>query len=151
MKIENLVEKDTVLDDDYLIVDGTDGTKRAKKSNFLSELNSSYGVNENGSYLRLPDGTQICWLNISVTDQAISDPYSDILYTGSRIWTFPMPFISSPAVSCGIFKWGSSASWGSLSSQSSSSTVTLRGYDIIPREAGTTCLIQAIAIGRWKS
>lgn len=41
MKIENLVEKDTVLDDDYLIVNGTDGTKKAKKSNFLSELNSS--------------------------------------------------------------------------------------------------------------
>lgn len=117
----------------------------------ISALNSSYGVNENGSYLRLPDGTQICWLNISVTDQAISDPYSDILYTGSRTWTFPMPFISSPVVSCGIFKWGSSASWGSLASRSSISTVTLRGYDITPREAGTTCLIQAIAIGRWKS
>lgn len=41
MKIENLVEKDTVLDDDYLIVNGTDGTKKAKKSNFLSELKSS--------------------------------------------------------------------------------------------------------------
>lgn len=41
MKIENLMEKDTVLDDDYLIVNGTDGTKKAKKSNFLSELNSS--------------------------------------------------------------------------------------------------------------
>lgn len=117
----------------------------------LSALNSSYGVNENGSYLRLPDGTQLCWLNISVTDQAISDPYSGILYTGSRTWTFPMPFISSPVVSCGIFKWGSSASWGSLSGQSSVSTATLRGYDIAPRKAGTTCLIQAIAIGRWKS
>lgn len=40
MKIENLVEKDTVLDDDYLIVDGTDGTKKAKKSTFLSDVNS---------------------------------------------------------------------------------------------------------------
>ena len=44
MKIENLMEKDTVLDDDYLIVNGTDGTKKAKKSNFLSELNSSSGL-----------------------------------------------------------------------------------------------------------
>lgn len=42
MKIENLVEKDTVLDNDYLIVDGTDGTKKAKKSNFLKELNSNF-------------------------------------------------------------------------------------------------------------
>lgn len=126
-------------------------TKLDEIDGSINSLNSSYGVNENGSYLRLPDGTQLCWLNISVTDQAISDPYSSILYTGSRTWTFPMPFISSPVVSCGIFKWGSSASWGSLSGQSSVSTATLRGYDIIPREAGTTCLIQAIAIGRWKS
>lgn len=44
MKIENLLEKDTVLDDDYLIVDGTDGTKKVKKSNFLRELKSS--INE---------------------------------------------------------------------------------------------------------
>ena len=40
MKIENLVEKDTVLDNDYLIVDGTDGTKKAKKSTLLSDINS---------------------------------------------------------------------------------------------------------------
>lgn len=39
MKIENLVEKDTVLDDDYLIVNGTDGTKKAKKSTLFSDLN----------------------------------------------------------------------------------------------------------------
>ena len=88
----------------------------------ISGLNSSYGTNENGAYLRLPDGTQICWLDISVTDQAISAPYSGVLYTGSRTWTFPMPFISSPVVSCGTFKWGSSASWGSLAGQNSASS-----------------------------
>ena len=39
-KYSNLIEKDTVLDDDYLIVDGTDGTKKAKKSTLLSDVNS---------------------------------------------------------------------------------------------------------------
>lgn len=42
MKIENLVEKDTVLDDDYLIVDGSDGTKKAKKNSFLKEMKEQY-------------------------------------------------------------------------------------------------------------
>ena len=42
MKIKNLIEKDTVLDDDYLIVDGTDGTKKAKKSAFLKEVNGRF-------------------------------------------------------------------------------------------------------------
>lgn len=31
MKIENLVEKESVLENDYLIVEGSDGTKKAKR------------------------------------------------------------------------------------------------------------------------
>ena len=117
----------------------------------ISALNSSYGTNENGSYLRLPDGTQICWLNIVVTDQAINTVYSGGLYIGGRKWTFPMPFIFTPTVSCGAFRYGTSASWGSLASNLSASSVELRGYDVVSREAGQNCIIQAIAIGRWKS
>lgn len=150
MKIENLVEKDTVLDNDYLIVDGTDGTKKAKKSNFLKELNSNYGENKNGAYLRLPDGIQICWLSISVIDQAINTPYSGTLYQGIRTWTFPMPFVSKPAVSCGAFRHGTSGSWGSVGGTPSTTEVMLRGLDVVSREAGANCDIEAIAIGRWK-
>lgn len=117
----------------------------------ISGLNSSYGTNENGSYLRMPDGTQICWLNISVTDQAINTEYAGGIYLGLRMWTFPMPFIFTPTVSCGTFMYGTSASWGSISGAPSVSNVTLRGYDVVSREAGQKCIIQAIAIGRWKS
>lgn len=117
----------------------------------ISALNSSYGTNENGSYLRMPDGTQICWLNITVTDQTINTVYANGIYIGSRTWTFPMPFISTPTVSCGAFMYGTSASWGSISGTPSVSNVTLRGYDVVSREAGQKCIIQAIAIGRWKS
>ena len=117
----------------------------------LSAVNSSYGTNENGSYLRLPDGTQICWLNITVTDQAINTEYAGGIYLGLRMWTFPMPFIFTPTVSCGTFMYGTSASWGSISGAPSVSNVTLRGYDVVSREAGQKCIIQAIAIGRWKS
>ena len=35
MKIENLVEKESVLEDDYLIVEGSDGTKKAKRKAVL--------------------------------------------------------------------------------------------------------------------
>lgn len=116
----------------------------------ISALNSSYGTNENGSYLRMPDGTQICWLNTTVTDQAINTLYTNGVYQGIRNWTFPIPFIDSPSVSCGCFRYGTGASWGAINA-STPTEAGLRAYDFVSREAGQNCLIQAIAIGRWKS
>lgn len=116
----------------------------------ISSLNSNYGENENGSYLRLPDGTQLCWLNTIVTDQAINTLYTSGVYQGIRNWTFPIPFIDSPSVSCGCFRHGTGASWGAVNA-STPTEAGLRAYDFVSREAGSTCLIQAIAIGRWKS
>ena len=116
----------------------------------LSSLNSSYGENENGSYLRLPDGTQICWLNTVVTDQAINTLYTNGVYQGLRNWTFPIPFIDSPSVSCGCFRHGTGASWGAAN-VSTPTEAGLRAYDFVSREAGSACIIQAVAIGRWKS
>ena len=116
----------------------------------LSSLFSSYGENENGSYLRLPDGTQLCWLNTIVTDQAINTLYTSGVYQGIRNWTFPIPFIDSPSVSCGCFRHGTGASWGAVNA-STPTEAGLRAYDFVLREAGSTCLIQAVAIGRWKS
>ena len=116
----------------------------------LSKVYSSYGENENGSYLRLPDGTQICWLNTVVTDQAINTLYTNGVYQGLRNWTFPIPFIDSPSVSCGCFRHGTGASWGAAN-VSTPTEAGLRAYDFVSREAGSACIIQAVAIGRWKS
>ncbi|MEF2104659.1 hypothetical protein V3396_31805, partial [Pseudomonas aeruginosa] len=46
------------------------------------------GANANGDYVRYADGTQMCWFNASVTDQAIDVPYGS-LFTGTRSWSFP--------------------------------------------------------------
>lgn len=68
-------------------------------------------TNENGTAIKFADGTMICTLNITVTDQAISNAYSNV-FTGIRDWTYPVPFVEKPSVTCGMFKWGTSASWG---------------------------------------
>ena len=128
----------------------TVGTELKSQADSISALNSSYGENENGSYLRLPDGTQICWLSTTVTDQSIDLEYGGGLYQGIRNWTFPIPFVDTPAVSCGAFRWGASGSWGSVSG-ASATTAVLRGLDIASHSAGTICIIQVMAIGRWKS
>ncbi|WCO82116.1 hypothetical protein vBPpSSYP_134 [Pseudomonas phage vB_PpS_SYP] len=106
------------------------------------------GSNTNGEYIRFADGTQICWMSISVTDQAISNAYGT-LFQGVRTWNFPMPFSAAPTTTPGAFRWGSSASWAGVASAGTGSSVSLRGFDISSRAAGTSTDISAIAIGRW--
>ena len=45
---------------------------------------------------------------------------------------------------------GASGSWGTLSGEPTTTDVGLRGIDAASHDAGTNCLIQVIAIGRWK-
>ena len=104
--------------------------------------------NENGTAIKYADGRLICTLNITVTDQAISNAYSNV-FTGIRDWTYPVPFVEKPSITCGMFKWGTSASWGGVSGVGNTSA-SLIGYDFFQREAGTNVHISAIAIGRWK-
>lgn len=113
------------------------------------KLNIQTTSNSNGTAVKFPDGTMICYLNEVVTDQEFSSKYGNF-YLGRRIWTFPQSFYSNPTVTCGMFKWGTSASWGGVASQATTTSVGLYGYDISSREAGTNCYIQAMAIGRWK-
>ena len=104
--------------------------------------------NENGTAIKFPDGTMICTLEKTVTDQAINGAYGS-LFQSTRVWTFPVPFIETPAVSCSQFQWGTGASWGGIRGASTVSA-TLRVYDAFSRAAGTDTHISAIAIGRWK-
>lgn len=106
------------------------------------------GGGPNGIYTKYADGTMICSVTMNVTDQSISDAYTT-LFQGTRSWVFPAQFSQSPAVSCGSFKWGSSASWSGLAGEPSISSCQLRGWDVASRPTGTNCYISAIAIGRW--
>lgn len=108
------------------------------------------GSNANGNYVKYADGTMICYMNISVTDQALNNAYGSNLYQGSRTWTYPVAFIdNNVSVSCGQFQWGTSASWGTVVSADKTSA-QLRGIDAFSRATGTETKIQAMAIGRWK-
>ena len=120
------------------------GTNIAKESN----LNSDIGSNANGSYIKFANGFLICWYHGVVTDQTINNPYGT-LFQGTRTMTFPIRFVSPPAATCSLFRWGASASWGTVSS-CSASTCIIRGIDISVREAGTETEISYIAIGKWK-
>ena len=90
----------------------------------------------------------IQWIRLNVTDQAINSSYGSI-YTGSRSWTYNVPFISAPTAFCGQFKWGTGGSWGIVGGASATQCV-LYGFDFYSRAAGTSTIIAAMAIGKWK-
>lgn len=111
------------------------------------------GSNGNGNYIKFYDGTMICWNYIEVTDQAIANEYrANVIYQGTRNITYPQAFVGNPPVlTCSMFKWGNSASWGGTTDNSTPLTNgTLRGYDSFSRASGTTCKISWYAIGKWK-
>lgn len=107
--------------------------------------------NVNGYYVKFYDGTMICWDYQEVTDQAITGAYGS-LYQGTRNITYPQAFVGEPPVlTCSMFKWGNSASWGTTAEHSSPLTQgTLRGIDAYSRASGTTVRIGWFAIGKWK-
>ena len=88
---------------------------------------------------------QICTLNTRKTNIAINVAYGP-LYLGSYTWTFPKPFAETPSVQCGMFRWGTAASWGTVR-EATSSNATFYAYDTMSRASGEDVLIQATAIG----
>ena len=116
----------------------------------LAESSSKHitgsGSNANGSYIKFDDGTMICSISKTVT-ASIDVAYGSI-YQGTYRWDYPEPFVDIPAVSCSEFKWGNSASWGSVTAESPA-YANLRGLDLYSRASGNTS-VSAIAIGRWK-
>lgn len=108
------------------------------------------GSNTNGSYTKWSNGDMICTLNIIVTDQAISNAYGTNLFQGTRKWVYPAEFVTLSGITCSLFQWGNSASWGTVTGEAGPKYAYLRGIDITSRAAGTSTKISAIAIGKWK-
>jgi hypothetical protein len=109
------------------------------------------GSNTNGNYVKYANGTMIQWMYVSKTDVAINNAYGS-LFIGLYRWTFPQPFVGSTntaSVTCNRFLWGTGASWGSISGQTTT-YADLRGVDCVSRAAGTNVHINACAIGKWK-
>lgn len=105
------------------------------------------GSNANGSYVKYADGTLICSLATFVSDQAIATAYG-ALFTGTRTWTFPHVFSSTPVAS-NQGKWGTGSSWNT-SGGANTTGVTFIFLDNVSRAVGTNTYLNYIAIGRWK-
>lgn len=109
------------------------------------------GSNANGAYIKFSDGTMICRIRRTVTDQAINTAYGNN-FLGYRTWTFPMPFVSlnDIAITIGEAKWGTGAGWTGGASAVTTTNCQLNFFDALSRAAGTGFTFSALAIGYWK-
>lgn len=137
-----------------LTAGGADKPLSAEQGKTLAGLTlyagDPYGSNENGYYLKFANGVLECWIYMTVNNQSINNAYGS-LYQGTRTWTFPATFYARPAVVCTEFRWGTSASWGTVGNIPTTTNVVLRGIDILSRATGTDTNISAFAIGRWNA
>ena len=103
------------------------------------------GSNSNGTWVKYPDGTMICYAEYTAT---ISSSYGGTYYAGG--WHFPLAFIEIPVVlfSAKTYPYGlvaledfSASVTGNFTIQSVSTTPTLNS---------STITFSMCAIGRWK-
>lgn len=104
------------------------------------------GSNSNGSWIKFPDGTQICQHTLLV--EATSTAVGGIYVGGSStVWTFPISFFNDETVVSGSLATSANTGWLALRSESSSDC-NVRGVsyltDAVQRFA------KVIATGRWK-
>ena len=104
------------------------------------------GVSSDTTYRKWNSGVAECWI-YTTQNVAINSTYGS-LYQGTWQWQFPFEFTSAPIAVCSYFKWGTGASWGTVSVTNKGSA-TLRGIDTTSRASGST-VIQAYAKGYWK-
>lgn len=87
---------------------------------------------------------QLCYLNATVTNQAINASYAGGLFIGSRSWIFPAVFNAAPVVVPNI-KWDNSASWALVNSTSTTGA-GLQVLDVVSRASGNPTFLNFLAI-----
>ncbi|MBN8291016.1 hypothetical protein JI664_03470 [Rhodobacter sp. NTK016B] len=102
------------------------------------------GSNSNGEYLRLPDGTQFCWIYAS----------PNFAVAGNYGGSFPAAFVSTPAGGSPSIRSGSSAARDNLQSLSSWGPSSPTGWFITrdgsgPGGSAAEVAITLMFIGRW--
>lgn len=114
------------------------------------------GQNENGHWIKLEDGTQICHMPSGLL---IGDPDSTYF---RGVWEFPSSFITAPSISYLIDyngeNWGDPSDAGKISStgyrhdlsDGSKAEIRIRAKDDSSFSGGHAPINALIAIGKWK-
>ena len=110
-----------------------------KKFGFLNTSFVEFSSNDNGYYLRMKNGFQICWIermDVSAGEEG-------------KTWTFPAPFDDNNPTVIPFHRWANERyGWVGLGFYNA----TCANLLTLDKENGTnlTRHISAVAFGRWK-
>lgn len=124
------------------------GTSTTTWSDWKSLVAVERGSNANGEYIRLYDGTQICWSNYLGAGLITENTFGNSLTSTAVDWTFPASFSGNPALMVGARRTGGGGAFGSHNGGMSSTGAT--GLRMLGTNIYTTGVLQPMAIGRWK-
>lgn len=102
--------------------------------------------NGNGTALRYPDGTLICYRNTTGSVQAAIQ-VGNVFVSSSIGFTFPEAFIDIPSISPYAITPGAAISWGAAEGSAQVNGFTAR---LVSITQNSNSYVGYIAIGRWK-
>jgi hypothetical protein len=101
------------------------------------------GANANGEFLRLADGTQVCWrATLSAPNAATG--LGALFRSGDVTWTYPATFAAAPALAVQVT--GDPDAWAACGTVGPTQAV-LRALSAVSKSGALT--LCAIATGRW--
>lgn len=101
----------------------------------IQQVMNTSGIN----YCKMPDGTLICWGNVTITNVAANS-------TGATTVTFPISFISTPKIVVSVGTGSPLQRFASFGNESATGFTFYIGVV----SASTAMGGHYIAIGRWK-
>lgn len=113
------------------------------------------GSSAAGRYLRLTDGTQICWHQLVLGSPAAAGAgtFADPYRSNSLDWTYPKAFAAAPVISGRVWVDSANAAERMLTLTSRAASATALAAVQAVRGSGhagtTSCTADLMAVGRW--
>ncbi len=101
------------------------------------------GANASGEFLRLADGTQVCW-RATLSAANATTALGALFRSADVTWTYPATFSAAPALAVQVT--GDPDAWGTCGTVGTTQAV-LRAVAAVSKAGALT--LRAIAIGRW--
>lgn len=149
---------DGIAGNPVLSLSATIGAAKAfRRGNILGSVSQSGGVptgalieggsNANGRYLRLADGTQICWASPGTQMVATTVATGGGFQAATvNTYTYPSAFVGLPTVVASASFSSVARGWVSLADQPGASSVSLIAHSFT---SGALIVPYYVALGRW--
>ena len=129
------------------IIKGMADGAEAIQANFTAIGVTEKGTNANGTYIKFPDGTMVCYGRVTLNSLNMQSAWGSLFISAKLPTTFPATFLAAPVVSVTMENLtGDGAIWMNESSDVGS----FNGRFVRGAALTFTGTMGWMAVGRWK-